>query len=114
MLSVQYDRVLYLLDDTLENRRLSDRYVDVREYPDGRTEIRANGRLIVSRAYDRLAAVDQGAIIEHKRLAHALEISQALQPQRDNRRIGVRRSGRKLVCLARRSSAKSRRRMLSK
>jgi hypothetical protein len=32
--------------------------------------------------------VDQGAIVEHKRLSHALQVAQALQAQRDNRRIG--------------------------
>ncbi len=37
-LTVQYDRVLYLLDDTLENRKLIDRYIEVWEYPDGRIE----------------------------------------------------------------------------
>jgi hypothetical protein len=87
-LTVQYDRVMYLLDDTLENRKLMGRYIEVWEYPDGRKEIRANGKLIASRAYDRLAEVDQGAIVEHKRLAHVLEISQAIQAKRDNRRIG--------------------------
>ncbi|SAL85886.1 integrase catalytic subunit [Caballeronia arvi] len=74
--------------DTLENRKLIGRYIEVWEYPDGRKEIRANGKLIASRAYDRLAEVDQGAIVEHKRLAHVLEISQAIQAERDNRRIG--------------------------
>ncbi|SAK52529.1 integrase catalytic subunit [Caballeronia glebae] len=87
-LTVQYDRVMYLLDDLPANRKLISRYVQVWEYADGRIEIRANGRLIASRAYDRLAEVDQGAIVEHKRLAHVLQISQAIQAQRDDRRIG--------------------------
>jgi hypothetical protein len=37
--------------------------------------------------YDTLADIDQGAVIEHKRLGHALQVAQALQGQRDNRRI---------------------------
>ena len=36
--------------------------------------------------YDRLAAIDQGVVIEHKRLSHALQLAQAIQAQRDNRR----------------------------
>ena len=36
--------------------------------------------------YDRLSEVDQGAVIEHKRLGHALQVAQALQAQRDDRR----------------------------
>ena len=86
-LTIQYDRVMYLLDDTPENRKLIHRYIDVWEYPDGRIEIRADGEVLACRRYDQLAEVDQGAVIEHKRLAHALQVAQALQAQRDDRRI---------------------------
>nr|WP_236027342.1 MULTISPECIES: ISNCY family transposase [Burkholderia] len=86
-LTVLYDRVLYLLDDTLENRKLVHRYIDVWEYPDGRIEIQADGEVLRCRLYDKLAEVDQGAIIEHKRLSHALQVAEAIQAQRDNRRI---------------------------
>jgi len=86
-LTVQYDRVMYLLDDTPENRKLVHRYIDVWEYPDGRIEIRADDRVLPCRQYDRLAEIDQGSIIEHKRLSHALQVAQAIQAQRDNRRI---------------------------
>ncbi|WP_233863292.1 ISNCY family transposase [Paraburkholderia adhaesiva] len=85
-LTVQYDRVMYLLDDTPQNRRLVHRYIEVWEYPDGRIELRAQARVLPYREYDRLTGVDQGAVIEHKRLAHALQVAQALQAQRDNRR----------------------------
>ncbi|CAM2178258.1 Integrase catalytic subunit [Paraburkholderia sacchari] len=87
-LTVQYDRVMYLLDDTPENRKLIRRYVEVWEYPDGRIEIRAEGRVLPYREYDRLTEVDQGAIVEHKRLGHVLQVSQVIQAQRDNERIG--------------------------
>ncbi|MCE4547799.1 integrase catalytic subunit [Caballeronia calidae] len=87
-LTVQYDRVMYLLDDTPENRKLIRRYVEVWEYPDGRIEIRADGQALQYREYDRLTEVDQGAIVEHKRLSHVLQVSQVIQAQRDNERIG--------------------------
>lgn len=45
-LTVQYDRVMYLLDDTPENRKLIDRVIEVWEYPDGRIELRADGRVL--------------------------------------------------------------------
>lgn len=86
-LTVQYDRVLYLLDDTPENRKRIHRYIDVWEYPDGRIEIRDDDRVLPCRPYDKLAEVDQGTVIEHKRLSHALQVAQAIQAQRDNRRI---------------------------
>ncbi|MEM5406399.1 hypothetical protein VSR83_41670, partial [Paraburkholderia unamae] len=85
-LTVQYDRVMYLLDDTPQNRKLVHRYIEVWEYPDGRIELRADARVLPYREYDRLSEVDQGAVIEHKRLTHALQVAQALQAQRDGRR----------------------------
>lgn len=85
-LTVQYDRVLYLLEDTLPNRKLIGRYLEVWEYPDGRIEIRADGRVLPYRQYDRLAEIDQGVLVEHKRLSHVLQVAQALQAQRDDRR----------------------------
>jgi hypothetical protein len=78
---------MYLLDDTPANRKLVHRYIDVWEYPDGRIEIRADGRMLPCRQYDRLAEIDQGAVVEHKRLGHVLQVAQAIQAQRDNRRI---------------------------
>jgi hypothetical protein len=62
-LTVQYDRVLYLLEDTDENRALIHRDIEVWEYPDGRMELRAGERMLVCRQYDRLTKVDQGAIV---------------------------------------------------
>ena len=85
-LTVQYDRVMYLLEDTPENRRLIHRYIDVWEYPDGRIEVRADGTALPYTPYDRFSAVNQGTVIEHKRLGHALQVAQALQAQRDDRR----------------------------
>ncbi|CAN7748904.1 ISNCY family transposase [Paraburkholderia hospita] len=86
-LTVQYDRVMYLLDDTAENRKLIGRYVEVWEYPDGRIELRGNGRVLSCRQYDRLAEIDRGTVVEHKRLGHVLQVAQAIQAQRDNRQI---------------------------
>ncbi|MGU7812892.1 ISNCY family transposase, partial [Burkholderia sp. AW49-1] len=85
-LTVLHDRVLYLPDDTAVNRKLIHRYIDVWEYADGRIEIRADGKVLSCRIYDKLAEVDQGAVIEQKRLSHVLQVSQAIQAQRDNRR----------------------------
>ena len=86
-LTVQYDRVMYLLDDTAANRGLIHQYLDVYEYPDGRIEIRANGAALACRQYDRLSDIDQGAVVDNKRLRHVLEVAQRVQLERDNRRI---------------------------
>ncbi|MGF6542036.1 ISNCY family transposase [Paraburkholderia youngii] len=87
-LTVQYDKVMYLLEDTPEHRKLIDRYIEVWEYPDARIELRADGRVLPCRQYDRLTEIDQAAVVEHKRLGHVLQVSQAIQAQRDNQRIG--------------------------
>jgi transposase len=86
-LTVQYDRVIYLLDDSPVNRCLAHHYLDVYEYPDGRIELRANGATLTYRQYDRLSDIDQGAIVDNKRLGHVLRIAQQVQRERDNRRI---------------------------
>ncbi|MDG0023217.1 ISNCY family transposase [Trinickia sp. Y13] len=88
-LTVRYDRVLYLLDDTVANRKLIGRTIEVWEYPDGRIELRADGRALPYREYDKLTEVDAGAIVEHKRLSHALQVAQSMQAQRDSRRIAT-------------------------
>jgi hypothetical protein len=85
-LTVQYDRVIYMLADTAENRSLIHKYLDVFEYPDGRIEIRVNGAALPYVEYDRLSEIDQGAEIDNKRLSHALQIAQVIQAQRDDRR----------------------------
>jgi transposase len=59
-LTVQYDRVIYMLADTVENRSLIHKYLDVFEYPDGRIEIRINGTALPYVEYDRLSEIDQG------------------------------------------------------
>lgn len=87
-LTVQYDRVIYLLHDTDATRKLINQYIEVYEYPDGRIELRANGASLPYRLYDRLSEIDQGAVVEHKRLSHVLQVAQCMQAQRDNRRTG--------------------------
>ena len=87
-LTLQYDRVRYLLPDTLEARKLIHHYLDVFEYPDGRIELCADGLILEHVRYDKLPFIDAGAIIENKRLGHALKVAQLIQAQRDDRRCG--------------------------
>ncbi len=43
-LTVQYDKVLYLIEDNELSRRAIGKYIEVWHYPDGRKELRLNGR----------------------------------------------------------------------
>ncbi|WP_118186248.1 ISNCY family transposase, partial [Paraburkholderia phosphatilytica] len=85
-LTVQYDRVMYLLDDTATNRQLVHQYLEVVEYPDGRIELQADGVVVPYREYDRIPNIDQGAEVDNKRLAQALAVARSLQDIRDDRR----------------------------
>jgi transposase len=84
-LTLQYDKTIYLLADTPEMHRLIGKYIEVVEYPDGRIELRAGGTSLPYSTYDRLPQVNQGAIVENKRLGHVLQVAQIVQEQRDNR-----------------------------
>jgi len=85
VLTLQYDKVIYLIGDTPLSRQFIGKYIDVYEYPDGRIELRASETSLPYTTYDRLPEIRQGAIVENKRLGHALQIAQVLQQQRDSR-----------------------------
>ncbi|MBB2983067.1 hypothetical protein FHX58_005944 [Paraburkholderia tropica] len=61
-------------------------YVEVVEYPDGVIEVQASGVTLPYRQYDRLTRIDQGAELENKRLASALQVARQIQAMRDERR----------------------------
>jgi hypothetical protein len=82
---LHYERKLYLLADIPTNRRYCGKYLDVLQYPDGRIEIQAAGVSLPYSTYDKLGTIDQGAVVENKRLGHMLRIAQAVQAERDNR-----------------------------
>ena len=86
-LTLQYERKLYLLADTPENRRLIGKYIEVFQFPDGRIEIRVAGQALPYSVYEKLGAIDQGAIVENKRLGHMLRVVQLVQAKRDSRSV---------------------------
>jgi transposase len=88
-LTLHYERQLYLLADTADNRRLIGKYVEVFQFPDGRVQIRVAGESLPYSLYDKLGAVDQGAIVENKRLGQVLRVAQGVQAHRDNRSVNV-------------------------
>lgn len=85
-LTVQYDKVLYLLTDTPHARRLAGSYIKIYHYPDGRIEPRDGDTVLPFVPYDRLSEINQGVIVENKRLGHVLQVAQMVQAQRDSRR----------------------------
>lgn len=86
VLTLQHERRIYLLQEMPDTCALVHRYIDVWEYPDGRIELRADGRTLPYADYDRLSHIDAGAVVENKRLGHALQVAQLIEAQRDDRR----------------------------
>ncbi|KKC98560.1 transposase [Photobacterium halotolerans] len=80
-LTFQYDKVLYLIDPTEENSRLSGETVKVLDYPDGRLAVMYGERILECRIFDKLAKVDQGQIVENKRLGAVLSLAQKKQDE---------------------------------
>ena len=53
-LTLQYDKVLYLVDPTPQNQRLAGKRVTVVDYPDGRIKIRYEGSDLAFRQFDKI------------------------------------------------------------
>jgi hypothetical protein len=71
-LTLQYDKVIFILEPNELTRPLARHRVMVFDYPDGRFAIRHQGRDLPYRTFDRLQQVDQAAIVENKRLGPVL------------------------------------------
>ena len=59
--------------------RLARKKVEIYDYPDGRIEVRYNGLSLPYTTFDRIRRIDQGAIVEKKRLSEALEMCREIQ-----------------------------------
>jgi hypothetical protein len=81
-LTVQYDKVLFMLDVNEITRPLARQHVVIVDYPDGRIAIQHNGRDLPYRTFDKLQKVNQAAIVENKRLGEVLAYIAARQEAR--------------------------------
>ncbi|PSU19950.1 ISNCY family transposase, partial [Photobacterium phosphoreum] len=80
-LTLQYDKVIYLIDPTEENQRLIHQVVKVLDRPDGTIAIQYGHRKLGFKVFDKLEEVDQGQIVDNKRLGAVLKFAQAKQQQ---------------------------------
>jgi hypothetical protein len=99
-LTLQFDKRLYMLADSPLARRLIGKYADVYQYPDGRIEVRSAGTTLPYVIYDRLPTIEQGAVVDSKRLGAALRVAQFVQQQRDDTRTVKAPSQRHLTGVA--------------
>lgn len=66
-LTIQYDRVMYLIEDTVSNRVLRRNKIMLHEYP-GSISLNYQGKPIsFSKLYDKVEPVEQGMVVSNER-----------------------------------------------
>lgn len=87
-LTVNYKRGLYVIEDTVENRRLRGTSALVSEAADGTVTIRGHGRVLPYRRHPRdQAELVPGVVVDHKHLDGAFAWIAAQQRERDAARL---------------------------
>ena len=71
-LTLQYDKVLFIVEPSEQAKTAIGKRVTVVDYPDGRLSIRYRGVELAYRTFDKIRQVDQGAIADNKRLGAVL------------------------------------------
>ena len=91
-LTLQYDKVVFILEPTDRAKAAVGKRVTVIDHPDGRLSIRYKGVELAYRTFDKIRQVDQGAIADNKRLGPILAMIRDEQLRRGpERRSGPRR-----------------------
>src|SRR6267154_1098364 len=90
-LVVHFKRVSYLVEPGPETLPFAGKRVRIFQREDGRVEIRCEGRLLPYSRFDKHRCVNQGTVVENKRLGAALSVIQASQLERDKVRLASKR-----------------------
>jgi hypothetical protein len=91
-LTLQYDKVIFILEPSEQAKAAIGKRVTVIDYPDGRLAIRYRGVELAYRTFDKIRQVPQAAIVENKQLGAALAFIREQQLRREpERRSGPRR-----------------------
>jgi hypothetical protein len=84
-------RVTYLVQPAPETLPLGGRRVRVHEWEDGHVEIHCDGRQLPYSIFNQNPLVDQGAVVENKRLGAVLSVIQSAQFERDQVRLASKK-----------------------
>ena len=82
-LTLQYDKVLFILEPSEQAKAAIGKRVTVVDYPNGRLTIRYRGVDLAYRTFDKLRQVSQAAIVENKQLGAALAFIREQQLRRE-------------------------------
>jgi hypothetical protein len=85
-LTLQYDKVVYLIKPGPENDKIAGQHVTVFDYPDGGFKIRYEGRELPYSVFDRLSQIRQADIVNNKRLGATLAMALESQLESNERR----------------------------
>jgi hypothetical protein len=89
-LTLQYDKLMFILEPSDQATAAIGKRVTVVDHPDGRLSIRYNGVELAYHTFDKLRQVSQAAIVDNKRLGAALAFIREEQLRREpERRSGT-------------------------
>ena len=98
-LTITYDKCIYLLEPTPQNHKLVGQYILFLEYPDGTIAIMHEGRKLNYSIFNKLAKLQQNAVVENKRLgavlAHIQQQHEELEKQNKRSRTNKNTPSRK-------------------
>lgn len=74
-LTFRYDKIIYLVEPTEENSRIAGENIRVYDYPNGTLAFKYGHRSLSYQAFDKLDCIDQGKIVDNKRLGAVLKLA---------------------------------------
>jgi hypothetical protein len=86
-LTISYDRKQIILERSEMSEELGGKYVDLYDFPDGRLEVRWKGHSLPYRVFSKDQRVSHTAIVENKRLGHALAFVKARQDRKHETKV---------------------------
>jgi hypothetical protein len=86
-LSIAYDRKQIILERSDLADDLGGKYVDLYHFPDGRLEVRWKGVSLPYRVFAKDQRVSHTAVVENKRLGHALSLIKAAQDRKHEPKV---------------------------
>lgn len=80
--------MIYLVEPTEENTRIAGEKITVYDYPDGTLAFKYGYRSLKYQVFDKLECLDQGQIVDNKRLGAVLKLAQSKMDEleRDGKR----------------------------
>lgn len=81
-LTFHYDRKLVILEPTNTSRALVGKHIELYDHPDRPMEVRSKGVSLPYRIFSKDQRVSHAAVVENKRLGHALSLVKAQQDRK--------------------------------